>query len=618
MEKHYPTAMRKSFMLYALFLLLPLWAISQKCTEDFLEGIFRSQIKEHTIAGVTFSMYSADTLELTRQWGYSHVESDRRADDQTGFMVGSVSKLFLWVAVMQLVEQGKLDIHQPVNQYLKGFTLPQAYQPVTMKHLMTHTPGFEDHMHLFAKSMEVLPNIETYLEENLPAQIFEPGSIPAYSNYGTVLAAYVVEQITGQSFYDYTEQHIFEPLGMQQTTFRQPGSFSIAEAKSNGYLFREGRFTSPFEEFVIPYPAGSAVSTAPDMLRFMRFMLMCEEGQPDATDTLHVLNNETIAQMLSILHKPHPASAGMAYGFMRMEYDEMEIFWHGGNTMLFHTAFVLVPEMQTGIFFSINTGETGFNYTNQFLLILDYLNRKTPKLNNYKRVNGLNGYAGTYKSTRRTEKNYLKLLSAVMTVSVTPVAEGLLASMQGMEPELFRPYEEDVFVSGHRKLIFERNQRGRISVLHISDWPIMAFEKVSFREKIGFNLTLLLLAIFICLRNIFSPLFRFFKNDKRNKQTFRWLLFFSGIFLMIFFITFASAFSSIESILFEKPSGLRLILLLPLTSLLFFVAGVLFWFQQNIWSRQPIVRTLWQFTGLLIMVWFYLQMHFWKLFNFMV
>ncbi len=609
----YRSILLKGLMLQLLIILhLPVTVSGRVSTVDFLDGVFKSQMKEHNIAGVTFSMFSADTLDFTRTWGHSHVEVARKTDGNTGFMIGSVSKLFVWVAVMQLVEQDKIDLNKPVNQYLHGFLLPETMKPVTMKHIMTHTSGFEDRFHLFSKSYDQLPEIETYLDENLPLQIFEPGTTPAYSNYAVVLAAYVVEQLSGMSFNDYVEKHIFFPLEMHNTTFRQPAAYNIPEAKSRGYVFSDGRFVNPFEEFVLPAPAGSAVSTAADMLKFMKALLICKEIEEGDK----ILKNETLGQMMGLLYSVHPMADGMAYGFMRMNYHGKEIFWHGGDTYLFSTAFVLVPEMQTGIFFSINTGQTDFSYRNQFLLIIDYLNGNKKELTGNKRVNGMNHYAGTYKSSRRIESDYLKLFTSLMTVKVSGVTEGLLLSFAGDEPELFRPWDEDVFVSDYKKLIFKRDENGKIEKLIFSHLPIMVFHKISFRENARVNLVLLLLVLLIWLRNIFIPLWRFIKGDKRSKEMYRWFLLFSGIAVWLFTVLFITTFSGVESIIFERPSGLILILMLPMVSLVFFVIAMLYWFQREIWRRQPISSTFWQFAGFLVMVVFYLQIHYWNFFYF--
>ncbi|MFW5778210.1 MAG: serine hydrolase domain-containing protein, partial [Bacteroidota bacterium] len=429
-----------------------LHAQNQPCPGDFLDGVFQSQIKEHDIAGVTFGMVSADTLEMTKSWGYANVETLRKVDENTGFMIGSVSKLFVWIAVMQLVEEEKIDLNTPVDQYITDLQLPDSYESFTMKHLMTHTPGFEDkYANLFSTLHQNIPALEVFLKETMPEQIFQPGTVPAYSNYGTVLAAFVVQQITGMDFNDYVDENILEPLQMNQTTFRQPASFSINEQKSKGYIFEQGKFVNPFDEYVNAYPAGAAVSSASDMLTLLKFFLQISPENnlynTDATDTIpEVLQENTIQKMFTTLNKPNPHVPGMGYGFLKMDYRGMEILWHPGNTYFFQTAFVLVPEKQTGLFFSVNTGKTDFQITDQFLLILDHFLGFEDQPEPPVRVNGMNYYSGLYKPSRRNENDYYKIATLFSLIKVSNAAEGLIVDFFGKE-YLFKPQGDDVFLS---------------------------------------------------------------------------------------------------------------------------------------------------------------------------
>ena len=134
----------------------------------------------------------------------------------TLFRPGSVSKLFTWTAVMQLVEQGKLDLDRDVNAYL-DFKIPPAFgKPITLRNCMTHTAGFEEvGKNLFSDdSVHILSN-ETFVKEWTPERIYPPGQVPAYSNYATALAGYIVQRVSGEPFEDYIDHHIFEPLGMK-------------------------------------------------------------------------------------------------------------------------------------------------------------------------------------------------------------------------------------------------------------------------------------------------------------------------------------------------------------------------------------------------------------------
>ncbi|MFO7684066.1 MAG: serine hydrolase [Chloroflexota bacterium] len=161
---------------------------------------------------------------LAKGYGLADRGNNRPVDGtRTLFRTGSVGKLITWTAVMQLAEQGRLDLHADVNDYL-DFTIPATFpEPITLAHLMTHTAGFADQGEaLFVLSEEKMMPLRQYLTELQPARVFPPGQAQAYSNYGTALAGYIVERASGESFADYVETHIFAPLEMRHSTLRQP------------------------------------------------------------------------------------------------------------------------------------------------------------------------------------------------------------------------------------------------------------------------------------------------------------------------------------------------------------------------------------------------------------
>src|SRR5881409_3574079 len=191
--------------------------------DTFLDALIPSQLRNRNIAGAVVSVVKDGQVLFQKGYGYADVEAERPVlPDQTLFRPGSISKLFTATAVMQLVEQGKLDLDRDVNDYL-DFKIPEAYgKPITLKNLLTHTPGFEEQIKDLFTDRPEPPPLEQYMKTHIPGRIFSPGTIPAYSNYGATLAGYIVERVSGQPFDNYIENHIFNPLGMKHSTFRQP------------------------------------------------------------------------------------------------------------------------------------------------------------------------------------------------------------------------------------------------------------------------------------------------------------------------------------------------------------------------------------------------------------
>ena len=230
--------------------------------ESFLDGIMPLLLQRENIAGATISVVKDGKLIFAKGYGFSDV--DKRTPvtaDATLFRPGSISKLFTWTSVMQLAEQGKLDLDKDVNEYLDFKIPPRDGKPITLKNIMTHSAGFEEvGRDLFVADAQQMYNVDKFLKQHVPARIFPPGVVPAYSNYATTVAGYIVQRVSGKPFDQYAQDNIFTPLDMQRTTFVQPLPDNLKPLMSNGYK-KASEKAQPFE-FVEAYPAGSVSTTA--------------------------------------------------------------------------------------------------------------------------------------------------------------------------------------------------------------------------------------------------------------------------------------------------------------------------------------------------------------------
>src|SRR5215469_14515153 len=269
--------------------------------ETFLDALIPSQLRNRNIAGAVISVVKDGQVLFQKGYGFADVENRKPVlPDQTLFRPGSISKLFTATAVMQLVEQGKLDLDSDVNDYL-DFAIPKTYQdPVTLRQLLTHTGGFEETLkNLFVAHESEIKPLRTYLVNEMPARIFPQGKIPAYSNYGFTLAGYIVERVSGEKFERYIENQILKPLRMNNSTFDQPLPAQLAPQMSKGYL---GASKKPRDfEFVQAAPAGALSTTAADMTRFMLAFL-----QDGAVNGVSILKPETVRQMETRQFEFHP------------------------------------------------------------------------------------------------------------------------------------------------------------------------------------------------------------------------------------------------------------------------------------------------------------------------
>ncbi len=247
--------------------------------ESFLDGVVPLQLKRNDIAGATIAVVKDGKLLFAKGYGYADVKNKKPVSAaETLFRPGSISKLFTWTAIMQLYEQGKLDLDRDINDYL-DFKIPDAFgKPITLKNVMTHTPGFEEQIKDLFDIRPIAPNLGQYLKTHIPARIYPPGTVPAYSNYATAVAGYIVERVSGRPFEQYVAENIMRPLKMTHSTFSQPLPQELAPFMSSGY--RLGSDNAESFEVVNPFPAGSLSSTAADMAQFMIAHL--QDGQRDA------------------------------------------------------------------------------------------------------------------------------------------------------------------------------------------------------------------------------------------------------------------------------------------------------------------------------------------------
>ena len=279
--------------------------------EAFIRGFLPPQIARDDIAGAVIVIVKDGEVLFARGYGYSDVEKKKPVSvENTLFRPGSVSKLFVWTAVMQLFEQGKLDLDADVNGYL-DFEIRSSFpEPVTLRRIMTHTAGFEEVVKdLFISDAADLVSLRDYLVAHQPERIFAPGTIPAYSNYATALAGYIVQRVSGEKFEDYVANHIYKPLGMTHTTFVQPLPPSLEPLMSKGYVMASDG-AKPYE-VVQAVPAGSVAASAADMARFA--IAHIQDGRfGDA----QILKPETARLMHARSFAPDPGLLAMCLGFV--------------------------------------------------------------------------------------------------------------------------------------------------------------------------------------------------------------------------------------------------------------------------------------------------------------
>lgn len=247
--------------------------------EAYLDGVITPLMKRyHTTAGVV-AIERGGQMVLLKGYGWQDVDAERPVDPaHTLFRVASVSKLFTWVAVMQLVERELLDLDADVNTYLRNFRVADTFpgRPITLRHCMTHTAGFEEGFFGYMHPTRLADTVSSAvaLQRFQPRRVNPPGVVPSYSNYCVALAGQIVANVSGMGFPEYVRRHVFQPLAMRNASFEEPLPPLLAERLAVAYAWRDGRhYARPAELFSGYGAAGAAALTAPDMVKFGRALL---------------------------------------------------------------------------------------------------------------------------------------------------------------------------------------------------------------------------------------------------------------------------------------------------------------------------------------------------------
>ena len=437
--------------------------------ETFLDALIPSQLRNRNIAGAVVAVVKDGQVLFQKGYGYADFEAKKPVlPDQTLFRPGSISKLFTTTAVMQLVEQGKLDLDRDVNDYL-DFAIPKTYpEPVTLRQLLTHTAGFEETLkNLFVAHQNDIKPLRTYLVDQMPARIFPPGKVPSYSNYGFTLAGYIVERVSGEKFERYIDNHILKPLRMTSSTFDQPLPPQLAPQMSKAYL-NASKKPRDFE-FVQAAPAGALSTTAADMTRFMLAFL-----QDGSVDGVAILKPETVRQMETRQFELDPMICGLGITFMEYWMNPVRAIGHGGDTVYFHSDMVLVPDAHVGYFISYNSlgknigggrGEILRAFVNRY-----FADPGEPKVNvdaNTQKSDGRK-VSGIYDGTRRAETTFLKLIALLDQFRVSNDKEGILTvegnKDQSGELKKWKEIAPFVYreVDGRERIAFRRDASGTV------------------------------------------------------------------------------------------------------------------------------------------------------------
>lgn len=545
--------------------------------EAFVDGVVRRSMASDHIAGVTVAVVQNGQVVLKKGYGVASLDGRRRVDpDRTLFRVGSISKTFTWIALMNEVEAGRMRLDTPINIYL-----PEKLQlkdqgkktQVRLRDLMTHTAGFEDRAlgQLFERDPRRERPLELYLRQERPNRVREPGLLPAYSNYGAALAGAALANVTGQPFEKLITDQLIFPAGLTHTTFREdrpwrddlpaPMAPALAADRSDGFRWTPLGFQTEAPEFIGHIaPAGSASSTAGDMARYMTLLL-----NGGVIDGRTVFSPKASAAFRTPMYRPADEAPGWNAGFMDIPLPGGHRgFGHAGATLWFHSNLVMAPDLGLGVFVAVNT-DTGADLPATLpATIIERFYAQRPEVPVASRLSAdeAKAYEGQFLTTRRAYGGLEGFIDRLIGEAVVRAApDGRLSlSLDGKtslwtatdKPDVFAPQE------GSGLLVFQRED-GHVARF-FSPTGAAAF------ERIGFPYAPNLLKTFAALTALaaIATLIGVFTRDRRESrqtptqarasllqtiQAVLWLTTLTGVGI------FATGASDIARVFFGWPSG---------------------------------------------------------------
>ena len=478
-----------------------------------LDHMVNSLVGAGNAKGSVLSIVRDGQIELCKGYGYADEYNNIPADgEKTAFRIGSVSKTFVAVAAQILNQEGVLDLHSDISDYLEP-DFPSLLYPVTMHQLLTHTAGFEDMVTGIAVvNVSDTEPLAISVRKYLPEQVFKPGEVVSYSNYGIALAAYVVERVSNNDFAEFCQQEIFMPLNMNRTTFSYMHDTVYV---SKPYL-PDGSET--LEPYMNLYPEGSAVSTAEDMAKYIQWLLNRQDNR-----VLHPnYKEELFTRQFTMCEELE----GVGYTWNRKERNNKIYYNKKGETLNFYTRIVLYPQQKTGIFLSFNTylPEQKINSVIQEATNILYGEEEQLGSYNYdtKANININGWYVNNWSSYNTPERLLRYLIPGKMLHIKEKDNRY--SINGEELTLIG---EDTYTSPKGILKFQKGEGKTI----IATESAITFTRVSYWQSKGIQLTIpLIFFIFTLICLLMELLYRV-----RNKMKYNVIFLVSSLLQLISF-----------------------------------------------------------------------------------
>ncbi len=526
--------------------------------EALLDGYVAAAMADQYPPGMMVAVATRDRV-FVKAYGLADAEKNIRATDTTLFRIASISKTFVWTAVMILVDEGKIDLDADVDTYLTKVKVGQrGMAPVTMRDLMAHRPGFEDTFGDFFQSKSGR-TFEEALKRTRPARVAAPGERTSYSNWGTDLAAQVVADVSGMPFDQFVAGRLLAPIGMTSTIQHDPKSVA---AKSLNDPALEERLAAPHKldagapavmihDSLDPLHAAGAIALdANDAGRWLRFLL--NDG---VTGEKRILSPEAFARMRTRAFRDRPFAPDMAHGFMETEIGGAITFGHGGTLSGFISDMTIAPSLGVGIFVATNGAEAPRlpDLVSRFLIEqfaradsypTAWMLKATPEM-----IKKAKSAAGAYLPNRRVWSQFEKVAALGSEIKLAAKDDGTLVVTAGGKATRFYPVSDDLWSNRSRDRLYVYRDASGAPVRIATAMGTMTADRVGFfGSSDAFNAGIGLAALFSVLAIIGA-----WRRQGRDVETTRFGLWLSGghaasaILWLLFIVTLTAVSASLSS-----------------------------------------------------------------------
>lgn len=457
--------------------------LTSPSVDELVDSVAQEHVGPDAIPGAVVSVVQDTSIVFAKGYGKADVASERSANpERTLYRIGSLSKLFATTAVLQLVQDGQVDLHTDVNHYLDDVEVPARYgQPITLHHLLTHTPGFEERfVGMGVRDSSELTSLGPYLQGELPRRVRSPGTVASYSNHGMTLAGHLAATVADTAYVDLIHHHILAPIGMDRSAASTPAlPDSLHPAVATPYHWIDGTLVPTPRTYIHLTPAGGALVTATDAAQFM----IAHLNQGKVSKGRRILQPETVRQMHQQQFTHHPSLPGWAYGFSEHPRPSPRILMHGGGARGYTALLWLVPEHDLGVFMACNLPDTSLQealleaFNERFLPPADTTDRSAEDTLRTEKPSAITGH---YRHVRYARSTFEKVLALSDHIHVATTDSGLVAEGLGAQPVRLEPLGSGLFrgADGGR-VVFDGFQDGMASKLYVGDPLAPAYERVS-------------------------------------------------------------------------------------------------------------------------------------------